>query len=217
MGRPLNKRYFGTPTDGGNEIKVQFYNGSASVNGWIVKQLGSKKFRCTDGTATADCVLVDKASSALDGSHPLVPGLGEMTITVDDNGTARQVVKISAHKVTMDNGAVINWDFVGTGAVVEMEEAGGAAIAAVNIAAITLPSGDVVAVETATAHGLTTGDKVNFTSVGGTTELNTGLWTVTVVDATNFTLDGTDGDDFTTYTSGGTVQETTEDDFEGDA
>jgi hypothetical protein len=209
MGRPLNKRFFGTPTDGGNEIKVQFYNGTASVNGWIVKQLGSKKFRCTDGTATRDCFLVDK-----DAANVLAE---EMTITVDDNGTPRQVTKISGRVVTLDTGVRIPWDFTGTGAVVEMEEAGGAAIAAVNIAGITLGSGVVVAVETATAHGLTTGDTVNFAGIVGTTELNKGLWTVTVVDTTNFTLDGTDGDDFTAYTSGGTVQETTEDDFEGDA
>ena len=116
MGRPLNKRYFGTPTAGGNEIKVQFHNGTGSVNGWIVKQKGSKKFLCSDGTDTATCTLVDKASAAL--------AAGEMTITVDDNGTARQVVKITARKVTMDNGSQIKWDFTGTGATVEMEEAG---------------------------------------------------------------------------------------------
>jgi hypothetical protein len=119
MGRPLNKRYFGTPTDGGNEIKVQFYDGSASVNGWIVKQLGSKKFRVTDGTTTKDCFLVDKASAAL--------GADEMTITVkDDGGTARQVTKIAGRKVTLDTGATIAWnmsDSTSDGAV-EMEEAG---------------------------------------------------------------------------------------------
>ena len=32
MGRPLNKRFFGEPTEAGNEIKVQFHNGTASVN-----------------------------------------------------------------------------------------------------------------------------------------------------------------------------------------
>ena len=116
MGRPLNKRYFGTPTDGGNEIKVQFHNGTASVNGWIVKQKGSKKFLCSDGTVEQTCTLVDKASAAV--------AAGEMTITVDDGGVARQVVKIAAHTVTLDNGDRINWDFTGAGDTVEMEEAG---------------------------------------------------------------------------------------------
>lgn len=116
MGRPLNKRFFGEPTAAGNEIKVQFYNGTSSVPGWIVKQLGSKKFRCTDGTATADCFLTDAAAAALTA--------GQMSITVDDGGTGRQVTKIAGRKVTMDNGSQINWDFTGTGDVVEMEEAG---------------------------------------------------------------------------------------------
>ena len=116
MGRPLNKRYFGTPTAAGNEIKVQFFNGTASVPGWIVKQLGSKKFRCTDGTATADCVLTDAAAAALTA--------GQMSITVDDGGNARQLTKISGRKATMDNGSVTAWDFTGTGDVAEIEEAG---------------------------------------------------------------------------------------------
>ena len=119
MGRPLNKRYFGPPTAGGNEIKVQFHNGTGSVNGWIVKQLGSKKFRCTDGTETEDCFLVDKASGAL--------AAGEMTITVkDDGGTARQVTKISGRKATIDTGASLAWVFddANNDGYVEMEEAG---------------------------------------------------------------------------------------------
>jgi len=44
MGRPINKRFFGEPTAGGNEIKVDFHNGTAVVEGSIIKQLGSKKF-----------------------------------------------------------------------------------------------------------------------------------------------------------------------------
>ena len=212
MGRPINKRYFGTPSDGGNEIKVQFYDGSASVNGWIIKQLGSKKFRVTDGTTTKDCFLVDEASGLLAN--------GEMTITVkDDSGTARQVTKISGRKATIDTGASLAWVFDDSNSdgYVEMEEAGGASISAVALAGITLTSEQVVAVETGAVHGLTTGDTVNFAGIVGTTELNTGLWTVTVVDTTNFTIDDTDGGDFTAYVSDGTVQETTEDDFEGDA
>ena len=119
MGRPLNKRYFGPPTAGGDEIKVQFFNGTGSVNGWIVKQLGSKKFRCTDGTEVKDCFLVDKATGDILA--------GEMTITVlDDTSTPRQVTKIAGRKVTLDTGVSIAWNFsdsVVDGAV-EMEEAG---------------------------------------------------------------------------------------------
>lgn len=120
MGRPLNKRYFGEPTVGGNEIKVRFRaDGQAEANGWIVKQLGSKKFRCTDGTNTEDCTLVDKSQGSLDA--------GDMTITVkDDAGTAKQVVKIAGKKVTLDTGESIawNWSNATDDGAVEMEEAG---------------------------------------------------------------------------------------------
>ena len=125
MGRPLNKRFFGTPTEAGNEIKVQFHNGAASVNGWIVKQLGSKKFRCSDGTVERDCFLVDK--SAADGATPAAVTAGEMTITVkDDAGALKQVTKISGKKVTLDTGATIAWNFSAAtdDGAVEMEEAG---------------------------------------------------------------------------------------------
>ena len=118
MGRPLNKRFFGTPTAAGNEIKVKFFN-TAPVDGWIVKQLGSKKFRCTDGTAIKDCFLVDKLAADLLA--------GEMSMVVkDDAGTVKQVVKITARKVTVDTGESLPWNFsdaTDDGAV-EMEEAG---------------------------------------------------------------------------------------------
>lgn len=119
MGRPLNKRYFGEPTADGKEIKVQFHNGTASVKGWIVKQKGSKKFLCTDGTVEALCTLVDKASAAL--------AEGEMSITVqDDAGTPKQIVKIAGRKVTLNSGESIAWNFdtSTTDGKVEIEEAG---------------------------------------------------------------------------------------------
>jgi len=116
MGRPLNKRYFGEPTAAGNEIKVQFHNGTSSVPGWIVKQTGSKRFVCSDGSNEETCYLVDKAAGAI--------AAGEMSLTVDDNGAPKQVVKIAGRKVTLDDGTTQAWDFTGTGATVEIEEAG---------------------------------------------------------------------------------------------
>ena len=125
MGRPLNKKFFGPPTANGLEIKVQFHNGTGSVNGWIVKQLGSKKFRCSDGTVERDCFLVDK--SAADGNTPAAVTAGEMTITVKDDAEAlKQVIKIAGRKVTIDTGESIAWNFNGSfdDGAVEMEEAG---------------------------------------------------------------------------------------------
>ena len=199
MGRPLNKRFFGAPTTGGNEIKVQFHNGTASVNGYIVKQLGSKKFRCTDGIIEKDCFLVDKAAAAI--------AAGEMSIVVkDDAGAVKQVTKIAGKRVTLDSGETIAWGFDSynqvTGAV-EMEEAGNAGVAAVAVTAVT--QANPGAVTTGAAHLLVTGDRVRFAGVVGMVELNANtVFAVTTVNATSFTI-GVNSTGFTAYTSGGTV------------
>tara|TARA_R110002167_G_scaffold99146_3_gene260249 strand:- start:655 stop:1299 length:645 start_codon:yes stop_codon:yes gene_type:complete len=201
MGRPLNKKFFGAPTAGGSEIKVQFHNGTKSVNGYIVKQLGSKKFRCTDGVATTDCFLVDKAAGAI--------AAGEMSIVVkDDAGAVKQVTKISAKKVTLDTGATIAWNFSDAtdDASVEMEEAGDASeVAATVINAIT--AADPGAVTTTANHLLVNGDRVRITGVVGMTELNGNVYTVTKTGATTFTIgvDTSDTDNYTAYTSDGVV------------
>jgi hypothetical protein len=124
MGRPLNKRHFGPPTDDGLEIKVQFNNGTASVNGWIVRQTGSKRFICSDGSTQVKCYLVPKNSGDLLAN--------EMSITVkDDAGNVYQVSKIAANRVTLETGATIawNWSDSTTDGYAEMEEAGGDVIA----------------------------------------------------------------------------------------
>jgi hypothetical protein len=58
-------------------------------------------------------------------------------------------------------------------------------------------------VTTSTAHGLTTGQRVQISGVAGATGAN-GIWTVTLVDTTHFTIDnaGAPG----AYTSGGLVE-----------
>ena len=58
---------------------------------------------------------------------------------------------------------------------------------------------------TVVGHGQTTGDIVVVAFVGGTTQLNDKLFTVTVVDADHVSLDGVDATGYTAYTSGGTI------------
>ena len=118
MGRPLSKQQF----FGANEklnIKVQFFNGTASVPGFIVKQTGSKRFLCedTDGIQRA-CLLVDRDAGDL--------GYKQMTITVKyDNGDIGYVTKIARHRVTVD-GTIQPWTFdpSTSDGYVQMEEAG---------------------------------------------------------------------------------------------
>lgn len=56
---------------------------------------------------------------------------------------------------------------------------------------------------TAPGHGLSNGDQVRITSVGGMTELNDSDFIVTAVDIDTYTLRDTDTSGFTAYTSGG--------------
>ena len=103
MGRPLNKRYFGSGA--GNQIKVRAKIGAnAEGDGVIVSQRGSKKFKVTVGANTGDCFLVDKADGAL--------GANEMSITVlTDDGQLVRAKKISAHRVTTGAGVSVPWNF----------------------------------------------------------------------------------------------------------
>ena len=97
MGRPLNKRNFGTPTAGGSELKVNFHNGTAVKEGYIVKQKGSKKFVCEEiGTAGLfTCTLTT-------GKLPAALAAGEMSISFKmDDAETYGVSKIAGRKVTL--------------------------------------------------------------------------------------------------------------------
>ena len=136
MGRPLNKRFFGKegvgPTASGNEIKVNFHNGSAVKEGYIVKQKGCKRFVVeeigTGGTFT--CTLAT-------GKLPAALASGEMSISVQGaDSETYGVSKITGRKVTLAkpsatgsnalDGTSLQYALTGAAAsgIVRMEEAG---------------------------------------------------------------------------------------------
>ena len=136
MGRPLNKRLFGVagtgPTASGTEIKVNFHNGSAVKEGYIVKQKGSKRFVVeeigTGGTFT--CTLAT-------GKLPAALASGEMSISVQGaDSETYGVSKITGRKVTLAkpsatgsnalDGTSLQYGLTGAAAsgIVRMEEAG---------------------------------------------------------------------------------------------
>ena len=63
-------------------------------------------------------------------------------------------------------------------------------------------------VTTGSAHLFTTGDVIDFSSIGGTTALNSGTYTITVTSSTTFTV-GVDTSAMGVYTSGGTATRVT--------
>jgi len=133
MGRPINKRFFGPATAGGNEIKVDFYGTESVLEGYIVKQLGSKKFRVaaigTPATTYDRVLTTGKLPATLTGT--------EMSISVKgDDGETYGVSKIAGRKVTLAqpsatganalDGTSISWNFTTSDGdyAVEVEEAG---------------------------------------------------------------------------------------------
>jgi hypothetical protein len=114
MGRPLNKKYFGTGP--GMDFRVQANIGSGPTEGHIVRQRGSKRFEVNAGGDTGVCALVDKDIADL--------LTGEMTLSVRDlDDNILRVVKISAHKATLGDGSVVGWHFAdATEDKVEIEE-----------------------------------------------------------------------------------------------
>ena len=55
------------------------------------------------------------------------------------------------------------------------------------------------------AHGFSNGQNVLIRDVGGTTELNGNIYTITLVNVNQFSLNGTNSSNFTEYSSGGQV------------
>jgi len=70
---PINKKFFGT-----EGIAVKFFNGTATVSGYIVKQLGTDRFVVSDGVHTVTAYLVD--------TYALATSLGESSIVAPPDG-----------------------------------------------------------------------------------------------------------------------------------
>ncbi len=88
MGRPVNKRIFGTAV-GNVAVTSYYFSGGEEAQepqGSIVKQTGTNYFLVTDGTTTENLQLVNGVQDSL--------GEGEFIVNAkDDSGTATQVTK----------------------------------------------------------------------------------------------------------------------------
>lgn len=102
MGRPVNKRYFGSGS--GSQIKVRFKTGGTEYNGYIVKQTGSKRYKVSDGTRTITGYLVNKSNGGLAN--------GDIVINVlNDAGSFVQVTKLYNRVAITEDNVKIKWNF----------------------------------------------------------------------------------------------------------
>lgn len=102
MGRPLNKRLFGSRSD---QIQVHFHDGSSIVKGFIDHQIGTNWFVVNDGTGTLyTCQMSGTAANAL--------SVGEMAIVAKyDSGSTTHCLKVTSHLTTTADNIVLPWTF----------------------------------------------------------------------------------------------------------
>ncbi len=85
MGRPLNKRWFGTTGTGNNTFPIRANIGAGEFTGYIIKQRATRKFRVSDmaGAQVGTVVLVDKVSGLLANEGSLIGiGPGGLPLTI---------------------------------------------------------------------------------------------------------------------------------------
>lgn len=153
----------------------------------------------TVATISIDAHSVHYGGEQIDFAAGMVMGAPVSTpvyIYADDEDTLGGAVTYEFSLNYIDLAASRHRYFVG--AIVTPVSSISAAVSAVTNAAL-------CAVTTGANHLFATGDVVDFAAVGGTTELNTGTYPITVTSPTSFTLDGVDSTAFGVYTSGGTA------------
>jgi hypothetical protein len=103
MGRPVNSRNFGaTGTDAAPTIPCRFYDGSSSVEGYIVAQKGTNKFKVYDGSTYVTGFLVDEIAPN---------GANEISIVGLINGSDPITIKKMTNRIATDwNGTRYKWE-----------------------------------------------------------------------------------------------------------
>ena len=105
MGRPINKRYFGATGTGtgtglltGNNLPIRFKSGGTVYEGFIVKQVGSRRFKCStdDGTTAVEKCLLTAGT----GSDPV--NNGEAVLLGLLNGSQPISIRRLTNRIAID-------------------------------------------------------------------------------------------------------------------
>jgi len=104
MGKTVNKKFFGDPSDAGNQLEVEAWipgaGAAASPFAWIVKQNTNTTYTITDGVDTGRCKLQATAAT----------GPGQMRVAVSPFTGGTEYARIlNAHQVKTFEGNVFAW------------------------------------------------------------------------------------------------------------
>lgn len=111
MGRPINNKNFG---NGAGKLAIKFYDGSAVVEGKIVSQIGSRKFKVTkaDGSGGKIVRLATTASeltaltAGTGADSALRPDLGTIEVAIFGGATENVKSLMSKRLVTLQGTSV---------------------------------------------------------------------------------------------------------------
>lgn len=108
MPRPLNDRNFGNTAE--TSIKIRYHDGTSVVQGYIVKQLGTRRFRVTtDGTLTYDVTLAQSTATAATLTD------GNCTIQITPHGgSTENIMRLAAKLAYTTQGKTLSWQYAAT-------------------------------------------------------------------------------------------------------
>lgn len=102
MGRPLNSRNFGP---GADKIVITFHDGVSVVDGYIVKQTGTRRYQVTaDGINIKEVTLAE----TVDAAENLVDGAATIK-ALDGEGNVSYVTTLQSVTAITTSGAAVTW------------------------------------------------------------------------------------------------------------
>jgi hypothetical protein len=99
---PVLQRNFGNTT---GKIKVHYHNGTTTVAGSIIKQMGTNKFKVTDGSTTLICALAQTTGAAT----TLTPGYMTILIVNYNGGGTEHIRRLSGNVAVTTEGHSLTW------------------------------------------------------------------------------------------------------------
>lgn len=109
--RPINKRNFGATA---GRLAVSFYDGSSVRTGWVLAQVGTVRYKITDGTTTKIatlCQTTDQLTALTAGTGPAAGMRANLcTIAITPHGgSAENVRKLTQNQAFTVQGSFITW------------------------------------------------------------------------------------------------------------
>ncbi len=108
---PINKKNFGSTA---GRLAIKFYDGSSVKTGWVLAQVGTSRYKVTNGTTTKIVTLAQtttQVTALTAGTGPdsaMRANLGTIEIT-PHGGSAENVKKLSGNHATTVQGSYVTW------------------------------------------------------------------------------------------------------------